>query len=359
MKMCAALARHGHDVELVSKRCAGRSEPGVADDFSFYGVEPGFRVTKVSRPDGLGGGLVYALGVAWLVWRRRGLTDLFYCRDLWGAWVAAALGLPVVFEAHGPPAGAMSRRLFRGLVRGRSFRRLVVISQALRELVAEMSLTPPRAHTVVAHDAADPAPEGAPPMAGGIRSRRFRAGYVGHLFPGRGIELIAELARRMPAVEFVVVGGRERELGEWRSREHPANLVFRGFLPPGQVRTVFPEFDCLLMPYQRVVGVQSGRADTARYMSPLKLFEFMSTGLPIVASDLPVLREVLRDAENALLVPPDDAGAWERAIQRVKHDEGFAAALGACALREFLGGYTWDARSRLVLGGLAPAGGVA
>ena len=55
MKMCAALARAGHRVELVTKRSPRRQEPGVADPFAFYGVAPSFRLTGVPRPDARGG----------------------------------------------------------------------------------------------------------------------------------------------------------------------------------------------------------------------------------------------------------------------------------------------------------------
>ena len=56
MRMCAALARRGHDVVLASKHCPARQEAGVDDDFAFYDVEPSFRLAKLPRPDRRGGG---------------------------------------------------------------------------------------------------------------------------------------------------------------------------------------------------------------------------------------------------------------------------------------------------------------
>ena len=63
--------------------------------------------------------------------------------------------------------------------------------------------------------------------------------------------------------------------------------------------------------------------------SPLKLFEYMAAGRPIVASDLPSIREVLRDGVNALLVPPGDPVAMAAAIARLLGDRALAARLAA------------------------------
>jgi glycosyltransferase involved in cell wall biosynthesis len=96
--------------------------------------------------------------------------------------------------------------------------------------------------------------------------------------------------------------------------------------------------------------------DISAWMSPLKLFEYMRRCKPIIASDLPVLREVLRDGENALLVAPTDPEAWRAAILRLLHDAGLRQALGKSARRDFREHYTWERRAEKVLAGLTPPG---
>ena len=75
--------------------------------------------------------------------------------------------------------------------------------------------------------------------------------------------------------------------------------------------------DVLLMPYQRSVSIGVAGHDTARWMSPMKMFEYLASGTPVISSDLPVLREVLADGRNALLAAPDDPGAWLAALDRL------------------------------------------
>ena len=348
MKMCAALSRNGHSVELVTKHTPTRIEQGVGDDFAFYGVSDDFAITKLPRPQRRGGGLVFLEGARRLI-SRRSDVDLVYSRDLPGAWLAARDGRSVVFEAHGLPAGHLGRWLLRRLLASGKCRRLVFISEALRALWLTEELLPREMDSIVAHDAADPMPEDSPDRRG---HTVLRAGYVGHLYAGRGIEVILEVARRLPTLEFQLVGGREQEILAWRSAEAPTNVTFCGFVPPAQLPALYRCFDILLMPYQASVAVRSGKSDTARWMSPMKMFEYMATGKAIAASDLPVLREVLVDGRNALLVPPADVDAWVEAIERLTQDERLRRELGRRALQNFVDHHTWSARANSVLAGL-------
>ena len=91
------------------------------------------------------------------------------------------------------------------------------------------------------------------------------------------------------------------------------------------------------------------------FTSPLKLFDYMAAGVPIVASDLPALREVLRHEENALLARPDDPDAFAAAVRRMLADPVLAGRLGRQA-RADVRRYSWEARAEALLGFLdAPA----
>jgi glycosyltransferase involved in cell wall biosynthesis len=358
MRMCQALARSGHQVTLAAKGCPQREEPGVADVFAFYGVLPVFELRKLPHPAPRGGGLVFAAHARRLLVQMRSECDLVYSRDLVGGWLALRAGLPLVFEAHGLPEGVLGSFLWRKVVRSPGLLRLVVISEALRAILLDGGLLPAGAWPLVAHDGADAvagldAAVTLVPTAD-VGNEGTSVGYVGSLYAGRGVDVVVELAARLPSNRFHVIGGSERDLEGWRSRATPPNLAFHGFVPPEKLAAWYAHLEVLLMPYQRRVAVATGESDTSRWMSPMKMFEYMAAGKAIVASDLPVLREVLKDGRNALLVPPDDLGGWERAVRRLLGDRDLARRLGAQARADLEGSYTWEARARKVLDGLGP-----
>jgi glycosyltransferase involved in cell wall biosynthesis len=110
------------------------------------------------------------------------------------------------------------------------------------------------------------------------------------------------------------------------------------------------EFDVCLLPNQRKVfahGAKEGGIDIGAYTSPLKMFEYMAHAKPIIASNLPVIREILNE-ENSLLVGCDDFEAWARAIRQLSSPE-LRGQLGKRAYRDFEQRYTWSARAASVL----------
>jgi glycosyltransferase involved in cell wall biosynthesis len=103
------------------------------------------------------------------------------------------------------------------------------------------------------------------------------------------------------------------------------------------------------MPYQQQVAASSG-GDIASYLSPMKLFEYMACGRPILSSNLPVLQEVLQP-EFAILLPPQDANAWVAALRGLAGDDKRRAELGQLAQLN-AAQYSWEERAKRVLKGI-------
>jgi len=79
------------------------------------------------------------------------------------------------------------------------------------------------------------------------------------------------------------------------------------------------------------------------------MFEYMAAGAPIIASDLPVLGEVLRHDHNALIAPADDVAAWQRAVERLVGDPALSRRLAQQAHADLVRDHTWDTRVRRIL----------
>jgi glycosyltransferase involved in cell wall biosynthesis len=82
------------------------------------------------------------------------------------------------------------------------------------------------------------------------------------------------------------------------------------------------------------------------------MFEYMASGAPVVASDLPVIREVLKNRDNALLVEPDNAEQWADALQLIQKDRNLAGRVASAALKA-VESYTWEKRAGSVLAAIS------
>jgi glycosyltransferase involved in cell wall biosynthesis len=171
----------------------------------------------------------------------------------------------------------------------------------------------------------------------------FRVVYAGNLFEWKGVFVLAGAARRLPPkyqVEFL--GGSPEAEQPFRTHLVEAGLVerviVRGYVPPRELPAAFARANVLVLPNS------AKRALSHTYTSPLKLFEYMAAGRPIVASDVPAVRNVLTHGHNAILVQPDDPSALAEGIQRVCEDRALAATIAAQARRD-VEAYTWDNRA--------------
>jgi glycosyltransferase involved in cell wall biosynthesis len=179
------------------------------------------------------------------------------------------------------------------------------------------------------------------------------ATYCGHLYRNRGIEEILQCARELPSVYFLIIGGWDEDIARFRAEAGGlSNVCFTGFLPNRQVPAYLTASDILLMPYPAA-------CETAEWMSPLKLFEYMASGRAIVATDLPAIRMHLEHGRNAHLVSSGDAAGMAGAIRAIMSDSGYAGSLGQAARRD-VAPYTWHNRARAVMArfGSAPEAGV-
>ena len=346
MKMCQGFIRNGHDLTLFSPDFRNL-EMGDVDPFSFYGVQEKFKLKKIKYFSIKGNSHIYGLTVGVAAKIKR--PDLVYGRFLYGCFWSALMGFPVIYESHSPVSdqGWVAEVIFRKLIRTRSLKRLVVISHASKQhYLQEYHI--PEHMILVAHDAADKPSNVISNI--GPKNNRLKVGYIGNLYTGKGADLIIELAKTCSFADFVVIGGQKEEVAFYMQKSKGINnLHFIGFRPPAETELLRASFDVLLGPFQKKVAPSGNKGDISKWMSPLKIFEYMSAKKLIIVSDLPVLREVLNES-NALLVEVDNINAWVSALIKAQ-DSQLRERLATKAYDDFLGRFTWEARAKNVLEG--------
>ena len=182
-----------------------------------------------------------------------------------------------------------------------------------------------------------------------INPNNFLVGYVGHLYEGRGIEVIIGLAKYLKNVNFAIIGGNKEDIIKYSKFRSIQNLRFFGHQPHSKIFLFLNSMNCLLMPYQRKVSVGYINSNTSRWMSPMKMFEYMSSNTPFIASNLPVLREVLRDRKNCLLAQPTSIMDWKEKINLLIKNKYLLGQLSFNARKDFLNKFTWEKRAKNIL----------
>ena len=276
-----------------------------------------------------------------------------------GLTIAHDLGIPHVLEVNAPLVdeeeahrGLASADSARAVERGvlRRVDRIAAVSGELKRWLIELGVDEKRI-TVVAN-AVDPGRfEVTAEERADVRRRLEANGtpivaFVGTLRPWHDpailVRALGLLHARGDAPRLLIVGdGPERERLEKLAREAGlADMVtFVGSVPHEEVRAYLAAAD---------VAVATYHADTGGYFSPLKLFEYLAAGVPVVAAELGEIPHCIRGGETGLLYPPGDAEALADALAILIENRESALELGRQGREHVLRHHTWSANARVV-----------
>ncbi len=353
MKVCDALTQLGHKLTLIAPR---ETAPASWDELaSHYGLRHEFDVR-------------WRGSASWLhrldfIWRaqmdaRRLRPDVIYTWLPQSAAFAAWRGYSVVLEMHADVAGHFGAWWLKRVWEARGHKRLLVTTRALKNaLERSTGIVFPDADVRIAPNGADLERYANLPTPPEVRHELGlpdcpTAGFTGHFYRGRGMELLYQLARALPNVHFLWVGGTVDAVAEWRqtlASTHTANVTLTGFVENSKLPRYQAAADVLLMPYGRSISSSSGQ-DIAEVINPMKMFEYMAAQRAILTADLPSIREVL-DESAAVFCPPGELEAWKAALTALLADAGRRADLAAHARQE-AEKHTWLARAEQALAGL-------
>jgi len=347
MKMCSAFAHNSHIVTLFAPSVTEENNAILQTPYEFYDVAENFKIIRVLKPDIPFGGYYYALMVLLKLFRMK--IDLIFSRNLLISLLASFRNVPQMLELHQPITNGsrLQRKWFNSFIQKKIFKRLIVITKPLKEIFSQEYQVPLK-QIIVASDGADLSPNIA--IGGQQKHKQLQVGYLGHLYEGRGVELILDLAQKCPWADFHIVGGTEDDIIRVRGiAENILNVIIHGFITPAKASLFRLEMDVLLAPYQRKVGLATGSLTTEKWMSPLKVFEYMAAGKAMISSDIEVLREVLDSGRNCLLCPPEDLSSWVNALTELNEDETLRMRLAESALTDIKFRYSWKVRAGRIL----------
>ena len=351
MKMAEALSRQVRNFELLTSgdllSILTRRKAAFQE---LYGLHNRFPITRIpmhvakkySLSDHYcGGTLYYRLSALYCMMKS---PSLIYARTFAGLEIILKTGLPVLWEHH----TTLDERFFQNIGIYPNLIGIIATTTNLGDIAVGGGFPPDRIlveQNAVDLDNFEPyrTKDEARRMID-LDSNRPVVTYVGHLYERKGTTIILDVAALMPSCDFVFVGGWEEDvkiLREACTARKLENVRLVGHVNQPGLRDYFYAADILILP-------TTDHPDHTIMGSQLKLFEYMASRRPFVASALPSVKTVVSDGVNALLAEPGDPSSFRDAIQRLIDDPGLGERLSQQAFED-VQYYTWDKRAARIL----------
>jgi len=341
MKTCEAFAILGHSVSLIVPR---RFNFIKDDPFEYYRVKRNFKIIKLPTIDLVKFSKI-GFWIESIVFAKMTFlygiihkADLIYSRDELPIFYLSFFKKNIFWETHTGRYNFVVKHLIKRCAG------IVSITNGLKDFYVKNGVDAEK--IIVASDAVDIADFSKNYIQTDVRKKfglpvdKKIILYAGRLDGWKGVETIFKMSKFLPdEIRVVIIGGESKQISQLKE-EYP-HIIFLGQCPYRELAENLAAADALLLP-------NTGKNEiSAHFTSPLKLFAYMASKKPIIASELPSLREILNE-ENAYLVEPDDEFALEKTVKRVLNQKEISESKANEAYQD-VQKYTWRARANKII----------
>ena len=345
MEMCNAFSKYGFETSLVTPHRGVKT----TDLFKHYEVKYPFDIIQIQIPIIFSFKIIPGLSFLFACKFMRKITklecDIIYTRNLWFFSLISVIYRRHCFlESHQFRFyNNFQEVIYRMLVKfsvkyGNG--RVICISKKLKEQWREYGVD--RSKLFVAHDSVNTKKFNNTITK--IKARQILkldvnqsiVIYTGSLMPGKGVDILLKAANIIPNINFIIVGGQKNEIHKLKKLVENNNIIFKGYAPFDKIPLYQAAADILALPNCKGSFIDD-------VTSPIKLFEYLASQRPIVASDMPSLLEILKNDYNALISPAGDYYKLAENISLLINDPSKGKRLAKNASLD-IEKHSWDAR---------------
>ncbi|HNV97057.1 MAG TPA: glycosyltransferase family 4 protein [bacterium] len=338
-KMCEAFAKNGVNVDLIVPNRANEIKDNL---FEYYGILKNFNIIKIPTFD-----IIFLGKIGFLIQRLSFIIfvkiyilfkkyDILYTRDEF-------LGLlfkNFILEVHALPIKINSINLFFL----KKVRKFIVLTQYIKNDLINTGID--KNNILIASDCVDIKDFENINYSKDVIREKLKLPvdkkiilYAGsfYLYDWKGVDLILEASMLFgDDFLFVLIGGNKEEIDDILKLYKNKNLLLIEKQKHEEIPFYLKAADVLVLPNKK------GDITSEKYTSPLKLFEYMASGTPIIASDLDSIKEILSD-NNSFIFPANDFNALANGLNFLFNNKDYASKLSINALLDAKK-YTWDSR---------------
>lgn len=356
MKMAQAFQKLGHDTELIyANNILSRLTFADAQDiWDFYNITNTFKLKKLPlqlliKFEKKFAMSKFSFGYLAVKLAKKYKSELIYARHLTAPYWSTKMQLPTIVETHSDPDRSIQKTYLYKAAKNKYFKALVTISDLLASRYIKFGV--PENKIIVEQDGVDLSTfqhlneTKMKSLQNSLKpNNQPLALYAGHLYDYKGIPIILKTAKLIPQVTFVLVGGWQADIKRIKNlinKESIKNVILTGAIKNKDIPLYLNIADVLLLPY-------SANHFQAKTTSPLKLFEYMASGKPIIATRLTNIKKVLVNNKNAILISPDNAPELASSIKKLIENKELSCQLSQQALVD-VKKYEWEKRAKRIL----------
>jgi len=358
LKMIQAFSGLGNQTILIHPKRHQKEISHKTNVFKFYGIEKTFEVKSLKfidpyifrpfMPKFLYRFFSFLIDFAWGIfsvnYSKKYNPDFLIFRDNtpFGLFFSYLLRIPSVIEFHDMPP-FISKRIFKFVLKRSKIIKCFGVTKKLSSDL-ENYFGFDKNVIKVLHDAVDLEEFINEPEINNTSSKPILT-YCGSLSYEKGTDLLIEAASKLEGFQIIIVGGLDTDVKIYSEKARNLNINnirFIGQVLPFEVVNYLNSSDILLLP-------SSGKSKKSReYTSAMKLFEYLATGVPIVASDIPSNTEILTENKNCILFNSDDSDNLSQEVKKLWKDYSLREKISKNSI-ELSRQFTWKNRCKVII----------
>lgn len=345
VKMCEAFSLIGKNINLIipNLKCKKQSI------YDYYDLRSKINVYKVGKKIKLISGINHFFLPLKIIKKSIELgSDLIITRNLLICFILIFFKKKHIFEIHDDlvSSGKILSHLFKylGLLNSSSISKVIFITKNLKKFITKQYKYKKKNYLILP-DATD--------IKNYKKNYTFqkkvkKIGYFGSVYSSRGVQLIIDLSRLDKENKYFIYGGSKDEISEIKKFNNK-NLIINSQISYKEVKKKISQMDILLMPYTSKTTFSGNVGNIVEFMSPMKMFDYLGAGRLIISSEIKVLKEVLKNGYNSILIKDYlNVLEWKKKIQMIDLNSSSSIKLRINALKTAKK-YNWIDRAKKMI----------